>query len=431
MKHFLVCALEPSANLHLREVLKLYKKEYGEFELLGIFDGALCEELGLKTRPLYDSSEFSAMGFVEVLPLIFKAKKAIKALVKLVLENENLANSALNSTAQSALNSASSNLNSSLSSANSASSFALNSASSTANSVLNSTNLENETSQKESKNFAKIPINCVLCIDSPAFNIAFAKALKKAGSKTKRIYYILPQVWAWKKGRVSVIEAHFDLLASILPFDSRFFSKSIYVGHPLLDEIKEFKDKNEQEASAKKQEKIIAFLPGSRRSEIKRLMPVFRELSRKFKQEKILCVPPFNLNKLELYGDTSGFRLESNTPKVLKNADFAFICSGTATLEAALVGVPFVLAYKARGLDICIAKLFVKLKHIGLANIFCDFANKKPLNPEFLQEEVSAENLFKAYENYDYKGFFEGLDFLKEYLKTGSAKNLAKMLNEF
>ncbi|TEY04630.1 lipid-A-disaccharide synthase [Campylobacter sp. US33a] len=363
MKNFLVCALEPSANLHLKEVLKAYKKDFGEFELYGIYDESLCEEFALNSKPLYSSHEFSAMGFIEVLPLILKAKRAIKELVNLSLTQK---------------------------------------------------------------------IDAILCIDSPAFNIPFAKALKKANLKTKRIYYILPQVWAWKKGRIPIIESHFDILASILPFDEKFFSKSTFVGHPLLDEIKEFKNENDIKnlLEKKENEKIIAFLPGSRHSEIKRLMPIFKELSLKFNGEKILCVPPFNLKKLEIYGDIKEFKIENNTPKVLKKADFAFICSGTATLEAALVGTPFILAYKAKTIDIFIAKLFVKLKHIGLANIFCDFAHKSELNPEFLQDEVNVDNLYNAYNKYDYKAFFDKVDFLKEYLKFGSAKNLAKILNE-
>ena len=363
MKTFLVCALEPSANLHLKEVLKAYKNEYKEFDLVGIYDENLCEEFSLNSKPLYSSHEFSAMGFIEILPLILKAKKAIKELVNL--------------------------------------------------------------------NFSQ-KIDAILCIDSPAFNIPFAKALKKANSKIKRIYYILPQVWAWKKGRIPIIESHFDILASILPFDSEFFSKSTYVGHPLLDEIKEFKNQDDINniLSKKDNEKIIAFLPGSRKSEIKRLMPIFKDLSAKFGGKKILCVPEFNLKKLEIYGDINGFEIQSNTPKVLKNADFAFICSGTATLEAALVGTPFVLAYKAKAIDIFIAKLFVKLKHIGLANIFLDFAGKDELNPEFLQDEVNVKNLYQAYVDYDYKCFFDKISFLKIYLKFASAKNLAKILYE-
>ena len=363
IKTFLVCALEPSANLHLKEILKVYKQEFGDFKLLGIYDENLYDEFNLDSKPLYSSHEFSVMGFIEVLPLILKAKQAIRELVHLTFNHE---------------------------------------------------------------------INAILCIDSPAFNIPFAKALKKANSTTKRIYYVLPQVWAWKKGRIPVIESHFDILASILPFDEKFFSKSIYVGHPLLDEIKEFKNQEDMDniLSKKDDEKIIAFLPGSRKSEIRRLMPIFKELSVKFKGEKILCVPEFNLKRLEIYGDVNGFEIQSNTPKVLKKADFAFICSGTATLESALVGTPFVLAYKAKTIDIFIAKLFVKLKHIGLANIFCDFTGKEPLNPEFLQDEVNVLNLYEAYNKYDYKTFFAKVDFLKEYLQFGSAKNLAKILSE-
>lgn len=406
-KSFLVTALEPSANLHLKEVLKAFWAEYGEFELCGIYDENLCAEFetnlkqkskenfsqnsqeplnlgdtpnskGVKiNKPLYSSHEFSAMGFVEVLPLIFKAKRAIKELTSLALERQN------------------------------------------ANSCENS-----------STNSPK-PFDAVLCIDSPAFNIPFAKALNAAGVRAKKIYYILPQVWAWKKGRIPIIEANFDELASILPFDGQFFSKSTFVGHPLLDELKEFKDESDFEMILSKEEgkKTLSFLPGSRRSEIKRLMPVFRELALNFKGEKILCVPPFNLARLdELYGDTKGFKVVTNTPQALKKSDFAFICSGTATLEAALIGTPFILAYKAKAIDVFIARLFVRLKHIGLANIMCDFAGKTELNPEFLQNEVSAKNLFEAYRKFDFKEFFDKVSFLKNYLRFGSAKNVAKML---
>lgn len=393
----LVTALEPSANLHLKEVLKAFWAEYGEFELCGIYDENLCAEFeanlkqkskenfsqnpqeplnlgdtpnlkGVKiNKPLYSSHEFSAMGFVEVLPLIFKAKRAIKELTSLALQRQN----------------------------------------------------------------AQKPFDAVLCIDSPAFNIPFAKALNAAGVRAKKIYYILPQVWAWKKGRIPIIEANFDELASILPFDGQFFSKSTFVGHPLLDELKEFKDESDFEMILSKEEskKTLSFLPGSRRSEIKRLMPVFRELALNFKGEKILCVPPFNLARLdELYGDTKGFKVVTNTPQALKKSDFAFICSGTATLEAALIGTPFILAYKAKAIDVFIARLFVRLKHIGLANIMCDFAGKTELNPEFLQNEVSAKNLFEAYRKFDFKEFFDKVSFLKNYLRFGSAKNVAKML---
>ena len=360
-KKLLVIALEPSANLHLKEFLK-YLQKYTKFKIYGIFDKNLCQEFD-QNKPLYDSNEFNAMGFIEVLPLIFKALKAIKDLIHLA------------------------------------------------------------------KN---IQLDVLLCIDSPAFNIPLAKALNKNNINIKKIYYILPQVWAWKKNRINIIEKNFDILASILPFDQNFFNKSIYVGHPLLDEIKEFKDQKNIENIYNKNinEKIIAFLPGSRKSEIKRLMPIFKELASKFKGEKLLCVPKFRLEDLSVYGDIKDFKIVSNTPKILKIADFAFVCSGTATLEAALIGVPFVLVYKAGAIDMMIAKYFVKLKHIGLANIMCDFANKEALNPEFLQNEVNTKNLYKAFDEFNYKDFFAKVSFLKEYLKFGSALNLTKIILE-
>ena len=428
MKTFLVTALEASANLHLKEVLKALSSEFSKarlessaesengarlensvelesvanLEICGIYDESLCKEFAFMSKPLYSSHEFSAMGFVEVLPLIFKAKRAIKELTHLALQGQN------------------SNLNpqnENFAPSNAYFQVAHNEGKMSANS---------SQIQKPSK-----PFDAVLCIDSPAFNIPLARSLNSAGIKAKKIYYILPQVWAWKRGRVPIIEANFDTLASILPFDKHFFSKSTFVGHPLLDELKEFKNEADIEALLNKEEdeKVVSFLPGSRKGEIKRLMPVFRDLALNFKGEKILCVPPFNIDKLDaLYGDTSAFKVVTNTPQALKKSDFAFICSGTATLEAALIGTPFVLAYKARAIDVLIARFFVKLKHIGLANIMCDFEGKTELNPEFLQNEVSAKNLFEAYRNFDFKEFFDKVTFLKKYLRFGAAKNVAKML---
>ena len=317
----LVSALEPSANLHLKEILKNFE---GEFELMGIFS----EELG---TPYMKSSEFSAMGFVEVLPLIFKAKKAMKVMSQMAKEAD-----------------------------------------------------------------------AVLLIDSPAFNLPLAKAIKEAGAKAAVTYYILPQVWAWKPKRVSVVERYCDNLASILPFDAKFYSRSTYVGHPLMDEIK--LKKTSLSSSGK-----VAFLPGSRRSEISRLMPVYRELAKKIDTKRLLVVPPFLLDKVgEIYGDVSDFDIVSNTPEALYESDFAFVCSGTATLEAALIGTPFVLAYKAKAIDVFIARKFVKIKHAGLANIMFDFMGKEPLHEEFIQEFATAENLLRAYRSCDRQKFLKG-----------------------
>ncbi|MBN7288181.1 MULTISPECIES: lipid-A-disaccharide synthase [Campylobacter] len=341
MRKILVCALEPSANLHLKEILANFDEPY---ELVGIFS----ENLG---SPYMKSSEFSAMGFVEILPLIFKAKRAMKQM----------------------------------------------------------------------KEFAK-EVDAVLLIDSPAFNLPLARAIKEAGIKTPITYYILPQVWAWKPKRVAIVQRYCDHLASILPFDAKFYDRATYVGHPLLDEIKVRKTALERSGK-------VAFLPGSRKSEITRLMPVYKELARDIGAKKLLVVPPFLLEKIdELYGDVSGFEIVSDTPSALIESEFAFICSGTATLEAALIGTPFVLAYKAKAIDVFIARRFVKVKHAGLANIMFDFMQKPALHEEFIQEDATARNLLSAYERCDRAKFLSGCEELRAYLGHGSAKNVVKIL---
>ena len=392
MKYLISC-LEPSANLHFKEVLAHLKKLDPAYEICGIFD----EKLG---SPIYKSSEFSAMGFIEILPLILKAKRAIAQMTRLAAECDR-----------------------------------------------------------------------VLLIDSPAFNLPLARAIKESGARAEISYYILPQVWAWKQHRAEKLKAFCDNLLSIWPFEAKFFgadckgdkgavpqeaeskdaslqeakdknvapkedaarpseqsaktAKYSFVGHPLLDEIKF------QKTSYEKQGKI-AFMPGSRRAEISRLMPIFRALAPKFENsERILIVPPHLMDQRdEIYGPLDGFSIANDTPATLKDCDFAFICSGTATLEAALIGTPFVLCYKARAFDVWLARKLIKLKHVGLANIIFDFLGEEPLHEELLQGEVSAQNLLAAYERCDAAKFKLASEKLRDYLKFGSSENVAKILTQ-
>ncbi|WP_299085077.1 lipid-A-disaccharide synthase [uncultured Campylobacter sp.] len=392
MKYLISC-LEPSANLHFKEVLAHLKRLDPTCEICGIFD----EKLG---SPIYKSSEFSAMGFIEILPLILKAKRAIAQMTRLVAECDR-----------------------------------------------------------------------VLLIDSPAFNLPLARAIKESGARAEISYYILPQVWAWKPRRAEKLKAFCDNLLSIWPFEAKFFgadceedkgavpqeaeskdaalqetkdkdatpkedaarpseqsaktAKYSFVGHPLLDEIKF------QKISYEKQGKI-AFMPGSRRAEISRLMPIFRALVPKFESsERVLIIPPHLMDQRdEIYGPLEGFSIANDTPSTLKDCDFAFICSGTATLEAALIGTPFVLCYKARAFDVWLARKLVKLKHVGLANIIFDFLGEEPLHEELLQSEVSAQNLLAAYERCDAAKFKLASKKLRDYLKFGSSENVAKILTQ-
>lgn len=267
----------------------------------------------------------------------------------------------------------------------------------------------------------------ILLIDSSGFNLPLAKKIKKKYPEKEIIYYILPQAWAWKKKRIPVLERTIDRLASILPFEKDYYSKEApieYVGHPLLDQIKEFKQ------DINKEVKKIVFMPGSRRGEIKKLMPIFAEVQKSLGVNSTLVIPKhFSKEDIkQLYGNISGFEISDNAHKELLEADFAFICSGTATLEASLIGTPFVLCYIAKPLDYFIASSLVKLEYIGLANIMFDKFQNRALHPEFIQHEVSAQNLIKAYRELDRDRFLQDSKMLREYLGSPSSKRVAAII---
>ena len=270
-------------------------------------------------------------------------------------------------------------------------------------------------------------VDKVLLIDSSGFNLPLAKKIKKKYPQKEIIYYILPQAWAWKQKRIPVLEKTIDHLASILPFEKDYYSKNApitYVGHPLLDIITEYKDKLNPDV------KNIAFMPGSRKGEIKKLMPVFKEVQKKLNLNATIIIPKhFNKEDIqELYGNLSDFKIANNAHKTLLESDFAFICSGTATLEASLIGIPFILSYIAKPLDYFIASRLVKLSHIGLSNIMFTQFNDRELHPEFIQDDVTADNLIKAYKEYDRYKFLNDSKALRAYLKHGSSKTVASII---
>ncbi len=265
-------------------------------------------------------------------------------------------------------------------------------------------------------------VDKVLLIDSPAFNIPLAKSIKKHYPNKEIIYYILPKVWAWKKKRALEVRKYCDKLCSIFPFEKDFFENPIYVGNPLLDEINVYNDGKEKNQ--------VAFLPGSRSGEIKRLMPIFKEVAKHIDKKKVLVIPKFFSKQkvAKLYKDISEFEISFDTHKSLAQSDFAFICSGTATLESAIIATPFVLAYKARNIDFWIGRKLVKLPFVGLANIILNFENKEPIHSEYLQDEVTVENLLKEYKNFKKDKFIKASLELKDILKHGSSKNMKKIL---
>ncbi|MRI83702.1 MAG: lipid-A-disaccharide synthase [Nitratiruptor sp.] len=261
----------------------------------------------------------------------------------------------------------------------------------------------------------------VLLIDGSGFNLPLAQAIKKRHPHKEIIYYILPQAWAWRKGRIKKIVQYVDQACSILPFEAAYYPPDYpihYVGHPLLDTITQFKEEPRDDGP-------ILFMPGSRPGEIQRLMPVFRAIRPLFDREALLVIPPHFSPAIRqrLYGDLSAFHVTSDPYEAMGKASFAFVCSGTATLEAALIGTPQVLVYIARSLDYLIAKHLVQIRQVGLANILLG-----DVHPELLQGEVNPANLLQAYHRRDPEKALQRAKALRSLLKSGSAAQVARIV---
>ena len=269
-------------------------------------------------------------------------------------------------------------------------------------------------------------VDKILLIDAPAFNLPLAKSIKKLLPNIEITYFILPKVWAWKKNRIYKLEKYCDRLVSIFPFEADIFNKKIeYIGNPLMDEIKVFKNELTQNNK-------IAFLAGSRKREIKSLMPIFRSIQEKLNKKAILVIPPHltDTQIKEFYGNITSFNIIKDTHIALEQSDFAFICSGTATLESALIGTPFILVYKTNFLEYFIGKIFVSLPYVGLANLIFYFNNEKIMHPECLQTDVSVQGLLQLYEEYDNKNFLNQSIELRDKLKNNTFKRLAYLLSK-
>ncbi len=250
----------------------------------------------------------------------------------------------------------------------------------------------------------------VILIDYPGFNLRIAKFSKLNGFKTA--YYIAPKVWAWKENRAKKLEKYVDLLLLIFPFEMNYFTKwkvkAIYIGNPLANTIATFKS----EQTIANNKPIIALLPGSRKQELKRMLPTMVALGPAFKEyELIVCGAP-GIEKADYlpYLNDSVKLVFNQTYDVLKVAEAAIVCSGTASLETAFFNVPQLCGYKAHSISLVIAKLFVKVKYMSLVNLCL---NREAI-PELLQAQFNVNTIqFK----------------LRNIIKGGCDR--AKMLNDY
>ena len=287
------------------------------------------------------------------------------------------------------------------------------------------------------------PPDLVVLIDYPEFNLQIAKAAKKAGIKV--LYYISPQVWAWKQRRVKTIRQRVNKMLVIFPFEEAFYQKGgvpvEFVGHPLTGKVQADIDKAQmrQQLKLDADSRVIGLLPGSRKGEIRRLLPVLlataKQLKNRYPDLNFILPLASSLSKEDLapYLQDCDLPLQviaGQFYNALQLCDAAIVTSGTATLETALMGVPMVIIYKTAASTYHIVKRIIKIPYIGLCNIVAG----KAIVKELIQHEASVENISaeigRLLDNKDYReAMHENLLQVKEKLgKGGGSQQAAKAL---
>ncbi len=236
--------------------------------------------------------------------------------------------------------------------------------------------------------------DAVILIDYPGFNLRISKFLHKEG--IKNYYYISPQIWAWKQSRVHQIKKHVSRMFVILPFEKAFYAKFgmevDFVGHPLIDALEQealgFNEVRFRERNHLGDKNIIALLPGSRRQEIKKMLPVMVQLQNDFPDYQLIIAGAPNIEDDFYQKLSKGFDipiLKKQTHQLIRTARAAAVTSGTASLETALLECPEVICYKGNYFSYQIARRIIHIKYIGLPNLILD----KAMIRELIQQEFN------------------------------------------
>ena len=281
--------------------------------------------------------------------------------------------------------------------------------------------------------------DCVILVDYPGFNLRIAPFAKKAGFKV--LYYISPQLWAWKSSRAEILKKYVDKLYVILPFEKEFYKKFNYeveyVGHPLLDEISDkIKDPLFYKKNALTFDPIIAVLSGSRKQEIAVKLPIMLSMAKQFPkfQFVVACAPGIDKNfYTQFVREHNVHYLLNQTYDILQHSEAALVTSGTATLETALFNVPQIVCYKGSVISYAIAKQLIKVKYISLVNLIAG----KAVVPELIQFKLNEKNLRIHFERLVYNDEYrstmrEEYQILKDKLgNAGASERTAKLIYQF
>lgn len=246
------------------------------------------------------------------------------------------------------------------------------------------------------KDIARFKPDVVILIDNSGFNLRIAPFVKSQGIKV--VYYISPQLWASRSSRIKAIKKYIDEVYVVLPFVKEFYSErgyeSTFVGHPLLDAIAEKKYKEEtvfRQENQLSNKPLIALLPGSRTQEINKILSIMLSVVSRYPDfEFVIAGAPSQEEKFYAPWLNQQVKIiHKDTYNLLKYSQVALVASGTATLEAALFGLPQVVCYRTKKIEYCIARKIVNLKYISLVNLIMD----QEIVKELIQDDLTKEHL--------------------------------------
>ena len=284
----------------------------------------------------------------------------------------------------------------------------------------------------------------LVLVDYPEFNLKMARSARELGIRV--LFYISPQVWAWRPGRIHKIGSLIDHMAVIFKFEKQYYDDAgipvSFVGHPLVDKVKTNVDTRvtRERLGIAPADRVVGLFPGSRQSEISRLLPVMFETAKLMQKRDsgirfILPVAsPLDFDDVAMRCANSGADItasEDDIYQIISCCDAIATCSGTVTLEIALLEVPMCILYKMSGLSYLIMSRLITIPHIGLANIVAG----KAVVREFLQRDANpdtvSEELFRLLDDDEYrKRIKTGLERVRENLGAGDgARNMAKLVS--
>jgi lipid-A-disaccharide synthase len=242
----------------------------------------------------------------------------------------------------------------------------------------------------------------VILIDWPEFNLRLAKRLKRDGHRV--VYYISPQIWAWRGYRINAIKRDVEKMLVILPFEKDYYErhgvKVDYVGHPLLDSVRVTAAREEfcSRHNLNPSKPVVALLPGSRHSELKHILPPMVEAAKLLNQSHphfqfvLPLAPTFTREEIAPQIHSINLRvIEHDTYNAIAASDLAVVASGTATLETAIVGSPLIVVYRASQLNWRIFRPLINTPFVGMPNLIAG----KEIAPELLQDDLNGERLAK------------------------------------